>query len=254
MEAKLRAAGVRVETDLRNEKINYKVREHSLAKVPHLAVVGKREAEEGTVAIRTLGEQQQLVLPVAEAITMLQGRGDAAGPARPRPHCPGAGNGGVAALAIAVLALIAGAIGYRNATAEPVVRRAYVGVAGWPADTPPVTVLALADLHMAGPDMPPERLRGILVRLNALRPDLILVAGDLVSEKALATRHYSADEIVAVLATLEAPLGVLAVPGQSRALGGCRRLRACFCESRASRSCATRPCGAARCWWRRSTM
>ena len=49
------AAGIRVETDLRNEKINYKVREHSLQKVPHLLVVGKREAEEGTVAIRTLG-------------------------------------------------------------------------------------------------------------------------------------------------------------------------------------------------------
>jgi threonyl-tRNA synthetase len=54
--AKLAAAGLRVETDLRNEKINYKVREHSLAKVPNLLVVGKREAEEGTVALRPLGE------------------------------------------------------------------------------------------------------------------------------------------------------------------------------------------------------
>ena len=45
--ARLTAAGIRVETDLRNEKINYKVREHSLAKVPNLLVVGKREAEEG---------------------------------------------------------------------------------------------------------------------------------------------------------------------------------------------------------------
>ncbi len=48
----LTRAGLRVETDLRNEKINYKVREHSLAKVPLLLVVGKREAEEGTVAVR----------------------------------------------------------------------------------------------------------------------------------------------------------------------------------------------------------
>ncbi|CAN5387912.1 threonine--tRNA ligase [soil metagenome] len=54
--AKLKAAGLRVETDMRNEKINYKVREHSLAKVPNLLVVGKREAEEGTVALRPLGE------------------------------------------------------------------------------------------------------------------------------------------------------------------------------------------------------
>jgi threonyl-tRNA synthetase len=53
--AQLRAAGLRVEADLRNEKINYKVREHSLAKVPYLLVVGKREAEEGTIAVRPLG-------------------------------------------------------------------------------------------------------------------------------------------------------------------------------------------------------
>ncbi|RJX65729.1 threonine--tRNA ligase [Tsuneonella suprasediminis] len=71
--AQLTAAGIRTETDLRNEKINYKVREHSHAKVPHLLVVGKREADEGTVAIRTLGEQQQKVLPLAEAIAMLKG-------------------------------------------------------------------------------------------------------------------------------------------------------------------------------------
>jgi threonyl-tRNA synthetase len=53
--ATLKAAGLRVETDLRNEKINYKVREHSLAKVPYLLVLGKREAEERTVAVRPLG-------------------------------------------------------------------------------------------------------------------------------------------------------------------------------------------------------
>jgi threonyl-tRNA synthetase len=70
--AKLRTAGIRVESDLRNEKINYKVREHSLAKVPHLLVIGKREAEEGTVAIRTLGEERQRVMPLTEAITMLK--------------------------------------------------------------------------------------------------------------------------------------------------------------------------------------
>ncbi len=69
--AKLEAAGIRVESDFRNEKINYKVREHSLAKVPHLLVVGMREAEEGTVAVRTLGEQHQKVMSLDEAITML---------------------------------------------------------------------------------------------------------------------------------------------------------------------------------------
>ncbi len=70
--AALKEAGIRVESDLRNEKINYKVREHSLAKVPHLLVVGKREAEEGTVAIRTLGEERQKFVPLAEAITLLK--------------------------------------------------------------------------------------------------------------------------------------------------------------------------------------
>ena len=70
--AKLEAAGIRVESDLRNEKINYKVREHSHAKVPHLLVVGKREAEEGTVAIRTLGEKDQRVMSLDEALAMLK--------------------------------------------------------------------------------------------------------------------------------------------------------------------------------------
>jgi threonyl-tRNA synthetase len=74
---RLRAAGIRVETDLRNEKINYKVREHSVAKVPHLFVVGKREAEEGTVAVRTLGEQQQKVMSLDEAVAMLTAQGTA---------------------------------------------------------------------------------------------------------------------------------------------------------------------------------
>ena len=75
--AQLAAAGIRVESDLRNEKINLKVREHSLQKVPFLLVVGKREAEEGTVAIRTLGEQAQKVVPLAEAIALLKGEASA---------------------------------------------------------------------------------------------------------------------------------------------------------------------------------
>lgn len=69
----LRAAGIRVDTDLRNEKINYKVREHSLAKVPNLLVVGKREAEEGTVALRVLGSQGQQMLTLDEAVARLAG-------------------------------------------------------------------------------------------------------------------------------------------------------------------------------------
>ncbi|OYY65741.1 threonine--tRNA ligase [Sphingomonas sp. 28-62-11] len=69
--AKLAAAGIRVETDLRNEKINYKVREHSLAKVPNLLVVGKREADEGTVALRQLGSDRQQMMSLDDVVAML---------------------------------------------------------------------------------------------------------------------------------------------------------------------------------------
>jgi threonyl-tRNA synthetase len=69
----LRAAGIRAEADLRNEKINYKVREHSLAKVPVLLVVGRREAEEGTVAVRRLGSERQQVAGFAEVLEGLRG-------------------------------------------------------------------------------------------------------------------------------------------------------------------------------------
>ena len=69
--AALKKAGLRAEIDLRNEKINYKVREHSLAKVPVMLVVGKREAEEKTVSVRRLGVQQQQVMPLAEAVALL---------------------------------------------------------------------------------------------------------------------------------------------------------------------------------------
>jgi threonyl-tRNA synthetase len=69
----LKRAGLRAEADLRNEKINYKVREHSLAKVPVMFVVGKREAEEGTVSVRRLGSQAQQVLSLDDAIKAIAG-------------------------------------------------------------------------------------------------------------------------------------------------------------------------------------
>ena len=69
--ARLQEVGLRAEADLRNEKINYKVREHSVTKVPVLLVVGKREAEEGTVSVRRLGSQSQEVMTLGEAVRML---------------------------------------------------------------------------------------------------------------------------------------------------------------------------------------
>jgi threonyl-tRNA synthetase len=70
--AALRGAGLRVDLDLANQKINYKVREHSLAKVPLIIAVGKREAADGTVSIRRMGSKDQEVLALAEAVDRLQ--------------------------------------------------------------------------------------------------------------------------------------------------------------------------------------
>ena len=70
--AKLSAADLRAEIDLRNEKINYKVREHSVAKIPMMLVVGKREAENGTVAIRRLGSKENKTLSLDEAVAEIK--------------------------------------------------------------------------------------------------------------------------------------------------------------------------------------
>ena len=70
--AQLRAAGLRAELDVRNEKINYKVREHSLAKIPVIVALGKREVAESTLSLRRLGRQGQVTLPLAAAIEELR--------------------------------------------------------------------------------------------------------------------------------------------------------------------------------------
>jgi threonyl-tRNA synthetase len=68
----LRKAGLRGELDLRNEKINYKVREHSLAKTPVMLVVGRREAEDKKVSIRRLGSDKSTVMTLDEALAALK--------------------------------------------------------------------------------------------------------------------------------------------------------------------------------------
>ena len=69
--ARLQGAGLRVDTDLRNEKIGYKVREHSAAKIPLILAIGAREAEQGTVSVRRLGSRDQQILALDEAVTTL---------------------------------------------------------------------------------------------------------------------------------------------------------------------------------------
>ena len=70
--------------------------------------------------------------------------------------------------------------GYRNATADPLVRRLTVRLAGFPEDSPPVRIVLFSDLHVHGPDMPPRRVARIMDEIDALHPDLILAAGDFV--------------------------------------------------------------------------
>ncbi|MEP0563328.1 MAG: His/Gly/Thr/Pro-type tRNA ligase C-terminal domain-containing protein, partial [Paracoccaceae bacterium] len=69
--ASLRAAGVRAEADTRNEKINYKVREHSVGKVPVILAIGAREVEDRTVTVRRLGEKQTSVVALDALIPQL---------------------------------------------------------------------------------------------------------------------------------------------------------------------------------------
>lgn len=99
---------------------------------------------------------------------------------------------------------------YGVATSDPVVRRAQLPMPGL---TSPVKILLISDIHVAGPDMPPERLSRIVAQINALRPDFVLIAGDLVSDKSVATWTYSLTQAVAPLAALKPRLGSFAVLG-----------------------------------------
>jgi uncharacterized protein len=103
--------------------------------------------------------------------------------------------------------------GYWNATQPPLIRTAHIAIPEWPTSLPPLRILHVSDIHVAGPDMPPARLSQIVARFNTLKPDIVLIAGDLVSEKRLATHIYSSSEIVAPLGGLRARFGVIAVLG-----------------------------------------
>src|ERR1051325_8464518 len=106
-------------------------------------------------------------------------------------------------LLVAIAILLAG-WGYWTATSEPLVREAGIALPGWPAGAPPLQAVLISDLHVAGPDMPPERLGRIVAQVNALRPDLVLIAGDFISDKRLSPRLYSQAEAAAPLAGLRA--------------------------------------------------
>ena len=115
--------------------------------------------------------------------------------------------------ALLILVIALAGYSYWSAVRDPVQRQAYISVSDWPAGAAALRIIVISDIHVAGPDMPPERLARIVDRLNGLEADLILIAGDLVSDKRLATRHYSITEAVAPLANLQADIGVYAVLG-----------------------------------------
>lgn len=114
-------------------------------------------------------------------------------------------------LLLAIVGL--GGVGYHNAVRDPLRRDAALSLADWPEDAPPLRVALLSDLHVGGPDMPPARLARIVAQVNAAQPDLVLIAGDMLSDKRVATQRYPAGVAVAPLAGLTARLGAVAVLG-----------------------------------------
>jgi uncharacterized protein len=114
------------------------------------------------------------------------------------------------ALLVACGLLVAG-WAYWTAIADPVVREAELAPPRWPMGAPRVRAVLISDLHASPPDMTPRRIGRIVAQINALRPDVVLIAGDFLSEKWITL--YSADEAVAPLAGLRARFGVYAVLG-----------------------------------------
>jgi len=105
------------------------------------------------------------------------------------------------------------ALAWHDTMADPVVRRASVALPGMPAGSKTVTIALLSDTHVAAPNMSPARLARIVAQINALRPDIVVLAGDYVSERTFGVSPYSAHEAIAPLAALRAPLGVYAIMG-----------------------------------------
>ncbi len=114
---------------------------------------------------------------------------------------------------LGLIALPCFAIAWRDTMADPVVRRTEVVMPGLPAGTPPITIVLMSDLHVANPDMPPARLARIVGQVNALSPDYVFIAGDLITDRRLATRHYQYREALAPLAGLRPKQGTFVVLG-----------------------------------------
>lgn len=102
---------------------------------------------------------------------------------------------------------------HHNARIDPIVRRGHIAVRHWPEGTPPVRVVVLSDIHIGNEAMDAARLRRIVGQVNALKPDLVVLAGDYIAGHRAVTARTFAPHLVAPLAALRAPLGVVAVMG-----------------------------------------
>lgn len=119
-------------------------------------------------------------------------------------------KGGVALLVLGAAGLLVIGWMYWTAVADPTVRRTQVAMPGLGR---PLRAVLISDIHVGGPDMPPARLARIVEQVNGLGPDLVLIAGDFVTDRQVATRHYSLAEAVAPLAALTPRIGTFAVLG-----------------------------------------
>lgn len=120
-------------------------------------------------------------------------------------------------LLLTVLVAIAAGVtvwaGYRAARADPIVRRVALRMPRWPAGEAPAHVAVLGDLHLGNEAMDGSRLRRIVEIVDALKPDLILITGDMISGRGRRQAIDAAPQLQAVLRGLRAPLGVIAVLG-----------------------------------------
>ena len=128
-------------------------------------------------------------------------------------------RGATAAALAVLLLLIVAAAGYRSAVSTPVVRRLELALDGYPSAAPPIRLVLFSDLHVHGPDTPPDRIAKIVAQINTLHPDIVIAAGDFVGGNWIG-RRYSPAEAVAPLAGLRAVKGIYAVLGNHDAEAG----------------------------------